>query len=333
MHRGIAGLVLGAFTALGAVASPAHAADKINVSAIKAATFGGLFIAQERGYFAAENFDVNFVYFDASPPIAVATVSGNLDFGIAATSAGFFNLADKLKIIGGFAREAPGFQGMTFVASQKGWDSGVHSLKDLAGHTISIGTVGSSPHYSLSLIEQKYGIDPSSIHIMPLQAATNQASAVAGGSVDAAVTMSTILMPDVQRGHTKLLGFVGDETPWQLSSIFTTTKNAENVALIERFLRAYKKGAHDYAGAFVDADGKRKDGPTAPAVLEIIAKYVGQTPDQIRPAIAYVDPDARVDVKDLQHQVDWYVSQGMLKTRINIDTVLDERYVAPLPSS
>jgi NitT/TauT family transport system substrate-binding protein len=321
---------IAALLALGIGAPQAQALDKINVSAIKAATFGGLFLAQERGYFAAEGFDANFVYFDASPPIAVATVSGNLDFGMAATSAGFFNLADKLRIIGGFAREAPGFQGMTFVASIKGWNEGIHSLKDLGGHTISIGTVGSSPHYSLSLIEAKYGIDPASVHLEPLQSATNQASAVAGGSVDAAVTMSTILMPGVQSGQTKLLGYVGDETPWQLSSIFTTVKTADNVAFVERFLRAYKQGAHDYIDAFVGADGKRRDGPSAPAVLEVIAKYVGQTPDQVKQAIAYVDPDAKLDLKDLQHQIDWYVAQGMLKNRVDVNSVIDKRYVVPL---
>jgi NitT/TauT family transport system substrate-binding protein len=317
---------IAALLALGLAAPPAEALDQINVSAIKAATFGGLFLAQERGYFAAEGFDVNLVYFDASPPIAVATVSGNLDFGMAATSAGFFNLADKLRIIGGFAREAPGFQGMTFVASLKGWNEGVHSLKDLGGHTISIGTVGSSPHYSLSLIEAKYGIDPATVRLEPLQSATNQASAVAGGSVDAAVTMSTILMPGVQSGQTKLLGYVGDETPWQLSSIFTTVKTADNVAYVERFLRAYKKGAHEYVAAFVGPDGKRHDGPTAPEVLAIISKYVGQSPEQIRPAIAYVNPDAKLDIKDLQHQIDWYVAQGMLKNHIDVDSVIDKRY-------
>src|SRR5579875_3843 len=320
------GYLVAALAALGVIAaSQAQALDRINVSAIKAATFGGVFLAIDRGYFKDEGFDVNLVYFDASPPIAVATVSGNLDFGMAATSAGFFNLADKLKIIGGFAREAPGFQGMTFVASQKGWDAGVRSLKDFGGHTISIGTVGSSPHYSLALIEEKYHIDPASVHLEPLQAATNQASAVAGGSVDAAVTMSTILMPGIKSGKTHLLGYIGGEVPWQLSSIFTTVKNADNVGFVERFLRAYKRGAHDYVAAFVGPDGKRHDGPTAPAVLDVVAKYVGQTPDQIRQAIAYVDPDAKLDVKDLQHQIDWYVAQGMLKNRIDVNSVIDRR--------
>lgn len=323
-------LIIGAWLGI-ALLAPASATEKITISAIKAATYGCFFIAQERGYFAANGLDVRFVYFDASPPIAVAVVAGDLDFGIAATSAGFFNLADKLRIIGGFAREAPGFQGMTFVASLKGWNAGVHSFKDLPGHTVSIGTVGSSPDYSLALIEAKYGIDPKSLRVVALQSATNQASALIGGTVDAGVTMSTILMPGVERGETKLLGFVGDETPWQLSSIFTGLKMADRRDTVERFLSAYRQGAHDYIDAFVGPDGKRRDGPTTQGILEIIAKYVGQTPEQVKPAIAYVEPDARIDVKDLQRQVDWYVAQGMLKTRIDVDTVIDKRYVVALP--
>jgi NitT/TauT family transport system substrate-binding protein len=322
-------LVIGAVLACAALA-PGFAADKITISVIKAATYGCFFIAQEKGYFAANGLDVQFAYFDSSPPVAVAVVAGDLDFGIAATSAGFFNLADKLRIIGGFAREAPGFQGMTFVASLKGWNAGVHSLKDLAGHTVSIGTVGSSPHYSLALIEAKYGIDPASLRVVPLQTASNQASALTGGTVDAGVTISTVLMPGVETGQTKLLGFVGDETPWQLSSIFTGVKMAERRDLVERFLRAYRQGAHDYIAAFAGPDGKRRDGPTTDSVLAIIAKYLGQAPEQIKPAIGYVEPDARVDVQDLQRQVDWYVAQGMLKTRIDVATIVDRRYAVPL---
>jgi NitT/TauT family transport system substrate-binding protein len=323
-------LMAGAMLSVAALSSPAPAAEKLTISVIKAATYGCFFIAQDRGYFAANGLEVQFAYFDSSPPVAVAVVAGDLDFGIAATSAGFFNLADKLRIIGGFAREERGFQGMTFVASLKGWDAGVHSLKDLGGHSISIGTVGSSPHYSLSLIEAKYGIDPKSIRLVPLQSASNQASALIGGQVDAGVTISTVLMPAVKRGETKLLGFVGDETPWQLSSIFTGVKMAERRDTVERFLRAYRQGAHDYINAFTGPTGERREGPSTQAVLEIIGKYVGQTPEQIKPAIGYVEPDARLDVSDLQRQVDWYVAQGMLKTRIDVGSVIDTRYVVPL---
>lgn len=138
-------------------------------------------------------------------------------------------------------------------------------------------------------------------------------------------------MPGVERGQTKLLAFVGDETPWQLSSILTTRKLAEERPdTVARFLRAYRLGARDYIAAFASADGKRRDGPTMPEILDIIGKNVGQSPEQIKPAIGYVDPDARLDEKDLQRQADWYVAQGMLKNCVDVATVIDKRFVVPL---
>ncbi|HXQ51458.1 MAG TPA: ABC transporter substrate-binding protein [Stellaceae bacterium] len=318
--------------ASGLAPHPAAAAETLRVSAIKAAAYGSIFVAIERGYFAARGLDVELSYFEASPPIAVAVVSGDLDIGIGATSAAFFALGDKLRIIGGFARETAGFQGMTFVASNRGWDVGVRSLKDLGGHSVAIGTIGSAPHYSLALIEEKYHIDPESVRLLALQTVSNQVSALIGGEADAGVTISTGLMPAIAKNEVKLLGFVGDEVPWQLSSIFTATRTAdERRDTIARFLEAYRQGAHEYVDAFAGPDGKRHDGPTAPAILDIIAKYVGQTPDELKTAIGYVDPDARVDVKDLQRQVDWYKSQGMLKGDIDAAAVLDWRFVVALP--
>jgi len=307
-------------------------AETLKISVIKAVSYGPFFIAQEKGYFAAESLDVQFVFFEASPPIAVAVVSGDLDFGIGATSAAFFSLGDKLRIIGGFAREAPGFQGMTFVASKRGYAEGMTSLKDLANHSVAIGTIGSSPHYSLALIEDKYRIDPKSVRVLPLQTVSNQVSALLGGQADAGVTIAAGLMPGVARGDLKLLGFMGDEVPWQLSSIFTATKTAEERrTTVEHFLRAYRKGAHAYVDAFAGPDGKRRDGPTAPDILAITAKYVGQPPEELKTAIGYVDPDARVDVVDLNRQVAWYMSQGMLKSMVDVDAIVDNRYAVTLP--
>ena len=310
----------------------ARAADTIKISVIKAAAYGSIFVAVERGYFAAENLEPELVFFEASPPIAVAVVAGDLDIGIGATSAAFFALGDKLRIIGGFAHEEPGFQGMTFVASNRGWDAGLRALKDLGGHSVAIGTIGSSPHYSLALIEEKYGIDPKSIRMLPLQTVSNQVSALIGGQADAGVTISTGLMPAIKKDQVKLLGFVGDETPWQLSSMFAGKKTLdERRDVVERFMRAYKKGAHDYIAAFAGPDGKRRDGPRAPDILAIMAKYMGQTPQELTAAIGYVDPDARVDVRDLARQVAWYKAQGMLKGDVDTNSVLDQRFAVALP--
>jgi hypothetical protein len=36
-------------------------------------------------------------------------------------------------------------------------------------------------------------------------------------------------------------------------------------------------------------------------------------------------------VKDIQHQLDWYTSQGMLKTEVKADAVIDMGRVVALP--
>jgi NitT/TauT family transport system substrate-binding protein len=101
---------------------------------------------------------------------------------------------------------------------------------------------------------------------------------------------------------------------------------------VERFLRAFRKGAHDYHDAFTGLSEKRVDGSTAPEILAIIAKYTGQPEAAIRSAIGYVDSDARVDVKDIKHQIAWFQSQGMVKSDVTGDAIIDARYAVPLPA-
>ena len=47
--------------------------------------------------------------------------------------------------------------------------------------------------------------------------------------------------------------------------------------------------------------------------------------------IAYDDPEARLDVKDILHQIAWFEAQGMVKGRFDPMSVIDTRYAIPLP--
>jgi NitT/TauT family transport system substrate-binding protein len=165
-----------------------------------------------------------------------------------------------------------------------------------------------------------------------VQSGANQASAVVGGQVDAAVVPETYVKSALQAGDAKLLGYVGDETPWQLGAAFTATRTAnERRDTVERFLTAYKKGVREFHDAFTGPDERRRDGPTADAVVAIIAKYVGESPEKVRLATAYYDRDARLDVKDVLHQIAWYKAQGLIKGEVDGERLIDKRYVVPLP--
>ena len=78
--------------------------------------------------------------------------------------------------------------------------------------------------------------------------------------------------------------------------------------------------------AFTAANGTRHDGPGAKEALAIMAKYLDQTPEQLNLAIPYVDSDARLDFADMKRQLDWFEEQNMLKGKVTLDQVIDERF-------
>jgi NitT/TauT family transport system substrate-binding protein len=69
-----------------AAASDAQADDalKAKVGVLRLSSSAPVFIAQDKGYFREAGLDVELKFFDAAQPIAVATTSGDVDFGITA---------------------------------------------------------------------------------------------------------------------------------------------------------------------------------------------------------------------------------------------------------
>ena len=310
------------------------AAEAIKIASTRIASGGPIYIAIDKGYFAAENLQPNLVFFPASLPIAVAVVSGDIDFGSAGLTAALYSLGGQgaLKIIAANARDVAGFPQYAFVVSNRAYDAGFKSYKFLSGHSIALGEVGAPAHYALAMVAAKYGVDIKTVRVLPLQAIANVISAVSGGQADGGVTPASAVLPAIQRGDVKLLGYPGDEVPSQGGATIITTKTAdERHDLVERYLRALRKGAHDYHDAFVGPDEKPRKGPTAPEILAIIAKYTGQPVEQIEPAHPYIDAEARLDVKDVLRQIEWYKSQGLVKAPVDGDAIIDKRYVKPLP--
>ncbi len=327
---GVLGLVLG----LAGVA-PGHAADEaIKIGVLKTSGSGPVYLAQERGYFAAEGLSSQIVFFEVGNAIPVAVVSGDIDFGVTGINAGLYNMAGQgaIRIIASQARETPGFPNNTVVASNKAWNAGLKSWKDLAGSTFAVGALGTPPHYSLVLIAEKYGIDLKSIRVVQLGAVANSVTAIVGGQADASVIPVTYIVPSIQSGDAKLLGYVGDEVFYQFGAAFTAGKTAnERRDTVERFLRAYRKATRAYHDAFTGPNGKLAFGADAPEIMAIIARNTGQPVDQIKLGISFVDADARIDIKDIQHQIDWFRAQGMVKGDVTASQAVDMRYAVALP--
>ena len=316
------------------IAAPAARAEPVKVGVIKVTGAAALFDAQEKGYFAAEGVPVEITYFDSSQPIAVAVTSGAIDFGITGFTAGFYGLAGQgaLKIVsGGYAREAVGFHNQAYVVSNKAYAAGLTTLKDLPGHAVGVTQIGSPPHYALGRLEEKLGFDPKSIRVLPLQSIPNMVSAVSGGQADVVIMTAAASVPLTQKGEAKILGWVGDQTPWEFGAVFTSTKIAnEKHDMVAHFLSAWKKGAKACHDAFADASDKPALGANADDMLTIISKYTGLSVDTIKLGLPYCDPGARLEVSDVLHQIAWYKAQGMVKPDVDGASIIDKRYVVPL---
>ena len=314
--------------------SAAHAdAKPVKLGLLKASVSGPVFIAKEKGYFAQEGLEPQLIFFNAAPPIVVATVSGDLDFGIAGLTATLYTMAGQgaLRIIAGSYREMPSFRNEALLASNRAYAAGLKSYRDLPGHSFGIGPVGSPPHYSLALLGEKFGFGLDAIQLRPLKSIATHVAALAGGQIDAALPPATMALPLVASGEAKLIGWIGDEVPWQLGAVWVSRKSIlQRRHTVEAFLRAFRRGSRDYHDAFAGADDKRHDGPKAQEMLAILASYLGQPPALIATAIPYVDSDARLDIKDVAHQIAWFQSQGMVKNAPPVETVIDCNFVVPL---
>ena len=175
----------------------------------------------------------------------------------------------------------------------------------------------------------------SAITVRALQSNTNVIAALIGGTVDAAVMPSAPALTPIQKGEIKLLAWATDIAPNPTgSAAFVSTKAAnERGDMVRHFMIAYRKGMRDFHDAFTAADGKRQDGPAAPAMLALMSHFTGVAPAEIARAIPYVDPEGRIDAASVAGQIAWYKSQDLLKGDVKADELIDSRYALPKVAS
>lgn len=314
-----------------AVAQPK---DKVAISALPFISTSPIFIAKERGYFDAERIDLDIKIFNAAQAVAVAVASNDTQFGITAFTGGFFNLAGKgaLKVVAAQSREEPGYNFVAYVASKKAYDAGFRSPKDFAGKSVAITTVGSSFHYNLGMLADKYGFKLDSVQMKPVQSIPNMMAALSGGQVDATILPANNALKLEADGTGKIIGWVHEHTPWQLGVLFASFKIVkEQRPLVERFVRAYQKGLADYAAAFLakDSQGNRMIGEKALALMPVMEKWVQPKPsiDTVKVAANYMDPQGRLLVKNIYDQLAWYQAQGLVDKSVKVGDFLDLGFV------
>ncbi|TDV57839.1 ABC transporter substrate-binding protein [Actinophytocola oryzae] len=299
----------------------------VKLANVRSGLFAPLYVAQERGYFAKQNVNLEVsevsTLQDAFPLLA----SGQLDAAIGGVSSGMFSAIDQgfdLKMVASIA-SAPGTKPSptALVVRKSLIDSGeVKSLKDLTGRKIAAaGGASGGGGWNLMVMLRQAKMSITKVNVVAL-ANPDMLNSLKSGAVDAAVVTAPFSTAIVKEG----IGVeFGDPLP-----------------------RGYGAGALVYSADFAKTPGAQRvydalakgekdvgtEGPSSDSIASIVAmdKYVGQDV-----AVIKSSPNYAYDLKLFRPETHakWFVElqqesikDGYLKIKapIPIDRFVDTRF-------
>ena len=310
--------------------APGQAAEHVKIGVVRSMGGAPLYVAQDMGFYKDEGLDAELIWFDAAQPVAVAAASGDIDFGSTGMTAAFLNLAAQgtLKIIGAGTWERKGFQSIGFMVSNQAYAAGVHSLKDMAGHSVGLTQVGTPLHYNIALALEKSRRRSqnacASCRCNPIP--TSPRRSKAARSMRRCRPRPTSIRWSRRARRSSSAGRATC-IEGQSEATFANTKFAnDHPETVKKFLAAFRKAEATWDAAFTDKDGKRADQPAAKKMMEIASQRLALPPDVLAKGIAYYDPQSRVALADVQRAIDWYYSQGMIKEKLDAGSLIDKRF-------
>src|SRR5688572_33201507 len=312
------------------LASTAAELVPVKVGVLRIASQAPFFMGVDKGYFHEAGVDVELVFFDAAVPATLAIASRDVDLAVIGFTPAFFNLAyfGGVVVIAGHSRELPGFPNTGVFASNKAWDAGVRTMADMRGRVIGLTTIGSTNHYAVARIGEKYGFDVNDNHLVPAQGLGNLAAMLMGNQVDVASGAGTAFMGLIVQGKAHVIGWAGDEISWQSTGLASHPRViAEKRAALQAIIDTYERGAAEYSAVLLDknGDGTYKDPAKAEELLGLISRWTSVPPNAIAQSLAYID--SRLDVGSIYEMVDWYRNQRMIEKETDPAKFIDLSFV------
>jgi NitT/TauT family transport system substrate-binding protein len=323
--------------AIAIVALPAGAQERVVIGTQRLTDNGALFLAAAQGYFKAEGIDLAMTAYESDQTVAETLAAGATDFGLAGFTPAAFNFAGKglIKAVAAQVREKRYYEGTEIVASNIGFNKGLHKFEDIANRTIAISALGSVPRYQLEQIARIKRVDVTRITVKPMQTLDAVARAVGTNQVDAAIMPAPHARELLAANQAKLVGWYSELDEQQFGALFVSTKMiGSRRGVVEKFIRAYRRGTADYAEALLrkDRNSKRTSDTRSHEAATTIARYV--YPDRgdggaaaVEAAAYFIEPQAGLDAVDIERQIAWYKAQGLIDKSVNARDVVDPSFI------
>ncbi|QNM15470.1 NrtA/SsuA/CpmA family ABC transporter substrate-binding protein [Fusobacterium hominis] len=255
--------------------------------------------------FEKDNIKVNFYELTTGPEQTNALAAGELDFlhALGGTSAiiAASNGVD-LKITNVYSRSPKGFMLLTK-------NSDINSAADLVGKKVA-GPKGTILHQVLVGYLTKNGYKENDVEFINMKLPDAMA-ALETGNVDAALLAGPVALKAIKNGA----NVITDGERLTQGLIVTAVSGKflkENPDLVKRFVSTNEK-AVNFIGTNFDE------------TIDIVAKDVGLTKDQVMELYPLYDFNTKItpeDIKDLEDTQEFLIQNGMQKNKVNIQELI-----------
>ncbi len=326
--------LLAAATVLLGLVVPGAAAEPqtVSVQLVRSIAQAPYYIAVDKGYFADEGIKLQSGVVRSALDAIAPLATGQLDVGMGAATAGFFNAAHQafdLRVVASLGVQGPVLATQPLIRKAL-WDNGtVRSAKDFRGRKVAINAPGDVTVYLLSLMAKKYGMTLKDMNVVTLGFA-EQLVAFKNGAIDAGF-LPEPLSTTAQLAGTVMLdkadAGIGEGTI--TTFVFFGTKFMhDRPAVALAFLRALVRGARDAQGAYL------KD----PAIAASIAQQTGLKVDAVEQSTPYaIDPNLDIAKFEpaLRRQEAFHREEGTIhyKGELSFKKVIDTSLVRKAAAS
>ena len=329
---GFAAILLAAIVAAGTLGAAAADLVPIRIGLVPTIESGPFYIAAANGYFKEEGLDGRVKFFDSDAQLRRAAAAGQVDIALADLDAALFADAAKhcFKFIASQASDQSGYPTDALLIGKKAHDAGFGSVKDLPHKRIGMTVPGSGEQYSLMRIAQRYGLDPHDLKFVWLKTPAREIAALSHGEVDAATLPFTTVLKLYDSGPRGGVIRLSDRAQRQRGVVLVRAEAIEaDRSRIEKFVRAYRRGVSEYDMTFQQRgdEGDVLPGPRFAEYLHLIAQRTKLSPDLVKYALAYCDHLARLDLTDIDRQLAFWQSQGMVDERVAAADLLDLGFI------
>ncbi len=299
----------------------AGASTKLTVGYIPVMIDAPLFVGIEKGYFKAENLDINLAPLAGGTDVITQTATGNFDVGLGGLGVATFNALARnigIKVVAPLHSETPPVT-TPLVVSKKAYDSGqITSVAALKGKKVAINAPGSATEYWLARALEKGGLKLSDVQVETV-AFPDVPAALANGAISAAMLGEPIVTQAKDMGQIQVLSddFISGFFPTIV--LYNTKFATQQQGPAQGFMNAYIKACRDLQGNAFKTD----------AIATIVEKYTHVPADIVKRSNAPTfNPNGQFKIDDLQTMQEFYFQRGGLSytTPLDMRTQIDTSF-------